>query len=82
MKAIIALVALLAVVGTAQAEQDQESIKRHAGQQQLSKRPYAAPVEKTDVLEGTVIDKKEVEKPKKINAFMLDRRPYVEKAGD
>ena len=82
MKTLISLAVLLAVVGTAQAELDHDGIKQPAAtHQNLSKRPYVAPVVKTESFEGTVV-KEEVEQPKKIRAFMLDRRPYMEKAAD
>jgi hypothetical protein len=84
MKTGILLAVLLAVVGVAQAEQDtsyHDGIKRPMAQQQLSKRPYAAPVAK-ETFDGAVVDKEVVEQPKKIRAFMLDRRPYMEKAAD
>lgn len=82
MKTLISIAVLLAVVGTAQAELDHDGIKQPTvGHQNLSKRPYAAPVAKTESFEGTVV-KEEVEQPKKIRAFMLDRRPYMEKAAD
>jgi hypothetical protein len=81
---ILVLATLLTVAGLAQAEHDtayHDGFKPHAGQQNLSKRPYAAPVVKTESFEGTVV-KEEVEQPKKIRTFMLDRRPYMEKAAD
>lgn len=81
MKTLISLAVLLAVVGTAQAELDHDGIKQPAGQQNLSKRPYAAPVVKSESFEGAVV-KEEVEQPKKLRTFMLDRRPYMEKAAD
>ena len=82
MKTLISLAVLLAVVGTAQAELDHDGIKQPAAtHQNLSKRPYAAPVVKTESFEGAVV-KEEVEQPKKLRTFMLDRRPYMEKAAD
>ena len=84
MKTLISLAVLLATIGVAHAENDtayHDGFKPHAGQQQLSKRPYAAPVVKSESFEGAVV-KEEVEQPKKIRAFMLDRRPYMEKAAD
>jgi hypothetical protein len=82
MKALIALASLLAVVGVAQAELDHDGIKRHNSQQHLSKRPYAAPVADKEKFEGAVVDKEQVEQPKRLNLHMLDRRPYMEKAAD
>jgi hypothetical protein len=85
MKALISLAVLLAVVGVAQAEQDtsyHDGIKRPVGQQQLSKRPYAAPVVDKETFDGAVVDKEVVEQPKKLNLFMLDRRPYSQKAAE
>jgi hypothetical protein len=85
MKTLISLAVLLAVVGVAQAEQDtsyHDGVKRSVGQQQLSKRPYVTPVADKEKFEGAVVEKEAVEQPKKIRAFMLDRRPYMEKAAD
>ena len=85
MKTLISLAVLLAVVGVAQAEQDtayHDGIKRPAGQQQLSKRPYAAPVVEKETFEGAVVDKEVVEQPKRLNLHMLDRRPYSQKAAE
>jgi hypothetical protein len=84
MKTLISLAVLLAVVGVAQAEQDasyHDGIKRPVAQQQLSKRPYAAPVAK-ETFDGAVVDKEVVEQPKRLNLHMLDRRPYSQKAAD
>jgi len=84
MKTSILLAVLLAVVGVAQAEQDtsyHDGIKRPVGQQQLSKRSYAAPVAK-ETFDGAVVDKEVVEQPKRLNLHMLDRRPYSQKAVD
>lgn len=82
MKTLISIAVLLAVVGTAQAELDHDGIKQPAAtHQNLSKRPYVAPVVKVESFEGAVV-KEEVEQPKKLRTFMLDRRPYMEKAAD
>jgi hypothetical protein len=84
MKTLISLAVLLAVVGVAQAEHDasyHDGVKHPAGQHQLSKRPYAAPVAK-ETFDGAVIDKEVVEQPKRLNLHMLDRRPYSQKAVD
>jgi hypothetical protein len=85
MKTLISLAVLLAVVGLAQAEHDAsylDSVKSTVGQQQLSKRPYAASVADRETFEGAVIDKEAVEQPKRLNLHMLDRRPHMEKAAD
>ena len=86
MKAGSLLLALLAgAVGVAQADHDtsyHDGIKHPTGQQQLSKRPYVAPVEKTDTLEGAAITKEDKAEEAKNNVhkplrlFFLDRRPY------
>lgn len=83
------LVTLLGVFGVAQAEHDSsyhDGFKRPAVQQQLSKRPYVAPAEKSDVLEGNVVEEtKSVENEKHIkllNLHQLGRRPHVEKSTD
>jgi hypothetical protein len=87
MKTLISVAVLLAVAGLAQADSYNETdyhdgIKRPAAtHQNLSRKPYAAPVVKTESFEGAVV-KEEVEQPKKIRAFMLDRRPYSQKAAD
>jgi hypothetical protein len=78
MKAGILLAVLLAVAGVAPAEEvKQNTVSQH----QLSKRPYAAPVAK-ETFDGAVVDKEAVEQHKKLNVFMLDRRPYMKKAAD
>ena len=82
MKTLISLALLLSVVGVAQAELDHDGIKQPLSQQQLSKRPYVAPVVVVkETFDGAVVDK-EVEQPKKLRLHMLDRRPYMEKASD
>jgi hypothetical protein len=83
---ILVLAALLATAGLAQATEfgpeDHDGMKRPAASHQnLAKRPYAAPVVKTESFEGAVV-KEEVEKPKQLNLHMLGRRPYSEKAAD
>ena len=79
------LIALLGVLNVAQAEHD-NGVKHSVGQQQLSKRPYTAPVEKSDVVEGNVVEEtKSVEYEKHIkllNLHQLGRRPHVEKSTD
>jgi len=40
-----------------------------------------APVAK-ETFEGAVVDKGVVEQLKRLNLYMLDRRPYMEKAAD
>jgi hypothetical protein len=88
MKTLISLAVLLAVVGVAQADSYHETdyhdgIKRPAAtHQNLSRKPYAAPVVKTETFDGAVVDKEVVEQPKRLNLHMLDRRPYMEKAAD
>jgi hypothetical protein len=83
MKTLITLAILLSLVGVAQAELDHDGIKRQHGHQQLSKRPYVAPVVVVkETFDGAVVEKEEVEQPKKLRLHMLDRRPYMEKASD
>ena len=83
MKAGILLALLLVVSGLAQAELDHDGIRQQQhSQQNLSKRPYAAPVVDKEKFEGAVVDKEQVEKPKQLNLHMLGRRPYSEKAAD
>jgi predicted ATPase len=78
MKSIL-LAVLLTVAGVAVAEEVKQNT---VSQQQLSKRPYAAPVVDKETFDGAVVDKEVVEQPKKLNVFMLDRRPYSVKAAD
>jgi hypothetical protein len=78
MKSIL-LAVLLAVADIAVAEEVKQNT---VNQQQLSKRPYAAPAADKETFDGAVVDKEVVEQPKKLNVFMLDRRPYSQKAAD
>jgi predicted ATPase len=79
MKTGILLAVLLAVAGIAVAEEVKQNT---LNQQQLSKRPYAAPVVDKETFDGAVVDKEVAEQPKKLNVFMLDRRPFAVKAAD
>ena len=70
---------MLGVVGVAQADEPTNV----ANQQQLSKRPYAAPVkeekfEGASVKEEVVVDKKH----QTLRLHMLGKLPYMEKATD
>lgn len=81
---MLVLATLLAVAGLAQADhgpEDHNGINSPGANQHLSKRPYAAPVAKTEIFEGAVVENK-VEQPKKLRLHMFDRRPYMEKAAD
>lgn len=86
MKTLILLAGLLAVVGVAQAELDHDGITRPVVQQQLSKRPYVAPVERSvEKYEGAVVDQNQEAVEKKSRNLQLhrfDRRPYMEKSAD
>ena len=70
---------LLAVASIASAEEVKQNTNT---QQQLSKRPYAAPAVDKETFDGAVVDKKEVEKPTHLNLHMLGKRPFMEKATD
>jgi hypothetical protein len=76
----LAIVLMSLFTLSAQAELDHDGIKKHTTQQQLSKRPYSAPVAKETFDGAAVVVDKEVDQPKKLNLHMLDRRPYVQKA--
>jgi hypothetical protein len=77
----IVLAVSLGVAGLAWAEvsEQQSNINQ---QQQLSKRPYAAPVVDKETVNSEVVDKKEVEKNKHLNLHMLSRRPYMKKSAN
>jgi hypothetical protein len=82
MKSFILLTTLLAVMGIASADEVKQNTVH---QQQLSKRPYAAPVEKVDVLEGNVEETKSIDSEKRyktLHLHQLGRRPYAEKNTD
>jgi hypothetical protein len=86
MKTLISVAVLLAVAGLAQADayhntEYHDGIARPKAHHDLARKPYTAPVVKTESFEGAVV-KEEVEQPKKLNVFMLDRRPYSQKAAD
>ena len=81
---ILVLAALLALAGLAQAELDHDGIKQPAAQQNLSKRPYAAPVKDKEVLEGASVTEEVVvdKKHQPLRLHMLGKLPYMEKATD
>ena len=71
---------MLGFVGVAQAD-EQTNV---ANQQQLSKRPYAAPV-KEEKFEGAIVTEEVVVVDKKhqpLRLHMLGKLPYMEKATD
>ena len=87
MKKLVLLAVLLSAVGVAQAEYDtsyHDGVKHQTGKQQLSKRPYAAPVENKEVLEGASVTEEVVvdKKHQPLRLHMLGKLPYMEKAKD
>jgi hypothetical protein len=81
MKTLLAITSLLFFVGVAQAEfsaENNDGIKRNHVNQQLSKRPYVAPVENTsEKFEGSVVTEEvELKKHKPLNLHQLGRRAY------
>jgi hypothetical protein len=76
---VLSAVVLLVVAGIVSADEVKQNINT---QQQLSKRPYAAPVVDKETVNSEVVDKKEVEKNKHLNLHMLSRRPYMKKSAN
>lgn len=78
------LASLLVSAGLVQANDDvhQNNTVNH---QQLSKRPYAAPVDRSEKFEGNTANENLVEQDKKyktLNLHMLGKRPWSEKTAD
>lgn len=83
------LVTLLSTAGLVYAEHDSsyhDGVNRPSTvNQNLSRRPYSAPVEKSDVIEGntaTEDSEKQARHQKTLNLHMLGKRPYAEKNTD
>ena len=78
------LVTLLSTTISVYAEDDVQQ-KNIVNQQQLSKRPYSAPVNKAEEYEGNTVDEDSVKQDrvqKTLNLHMLSKRPWVDKASD
>ena len=78
------LVALFSTTISVYAEDDVQQ-KNIVNQQQLSKRPYSAPVNKAEEYEGNTVDEGSVKQDrvqKTLNLHMLSKRPWVDKASD
>ena len=81
----ILLVVSLSVTGLAWADHTEDHEKSNTNQQQLSRRPYSAPVTKSESFEGAVIEEtnsKAEKNYKSLQLHMLGKRPYAEKSAD
>jgi hypothetical protein len=82
----IVLAVSLGVAGLAWADHTEDHEKSNTNQQQLSRRPYSAPVEKGTTYEGNaVLEETDVRAEKNYKALqlhMLGKRPYAEKGTD
>lgn len=79
------LVALFSTTISVYAEDDVQQKNIVNQQQQLSKRPYSAPVNKAEEYEGNTVDEDSVKQDrvqKTLNLHMLSKRPWVDKASD
>jgi len=59
--------------------------KSNTNQQQLSRRPFSAPVTKSESLEGAVVEETNIKAEKNyktLQLHMLGKRPYAEKSSD
>lgn len=78
------LVTLLSTTISVYAEDDVQQ-KNIVNQQQLSKRPYSAPVNKAEEYEGNTVDEDSVKQDrvqKTLNLHMLSKRPWVDNRTD
>ena len=78
------LVTLLSTTIPVYAEDDVQQ-KNIVNQQQLSKRPYSAPVNKAEEYEGNTVDEDSVKHDriqKTLNLHMLGKRPWVDNRTD
>ena len=82
----IVLAVSLGVAGLAWADHTEDHEKSNTNQQQLSRRPYSAPVEKDTTYEGDKINQETNARAEKnyktLQLHMLGRRPYAEKSAD
>ena len=86
MKASSILLAVsLSVTGLAWADHTEDHENANTNQQQLSRRPFSAPVTKSESFEGAVIEETNVRSEKNyktLQLHMLGKRPYAEKSSD
>ena len=86
MKASSILLAVsLSVTGLAWADHTEDHQNSNTNQQQLSRRPFSAPVTKSESFEGAVIEETNVRSEKNyktLQLHMLGKRPYAEKSSD
>lgn len=86
MKASSILLAVsLSVTGLAWADHTEDHEKSNTNQQQLSRRPFSAPVTKSESFEGAVVEEtnsKAEKNYKNLQLHMLGKRPYAEKSSD
>ena len=86
MKASSLLLAVaLSTAGLAWADHTEDHEKSNTNQQQLSRRPFSAPVTKSESFEGAVVEETNVKADKNYKSLqlhMLGKRPYAEKSAD
>ena len=86
MKASSILLAVsLSVTGLAWADHTEDHQNSNTNQQQLSRRPFSAPVTKSESFEGAVIEETNVRSEKNyktLQLHMLGKRPYAGKSAD
>ena len=81
----ILLAVSLSVTGLAWADHTEDHEKSNTNQQQLSRRPFSAPVTKSESFEGAVVEEtnsKAEKNYKTLQLHMLGKRPYAEKSSD
>jgi len=80
------LVAVLSTAGLAWADHTEDHEKSNTNSQQLSRRPYSAPAEKSTTYEGNAVleetDVRADKNYKTLQLHMLGKRPYAEKSAD
>ena len=86
MKASSILLAVsLSVTGLAWADHTEDHQNSNTNQQNFSRRPYSAPVTKSESFEGAVVEETNVKAEKNyktLQLHMLGKRPYAEKSSD
>ena len=86
MKASSILLAVsLSVTGLAWADHTEDHENANTNQQQLSRRPFSAPVTKSESFEGAVVEETNVKAEKNyktLQLHMLGKRPYAGKSAD
>jgi len=82
----IAVAVALSVAGLAWADHTEDHENANTNSQQLSRRPYSAPVEKSTVLEDNAALEKNNDRAEKnyktLQLHMLSKRPYAAKGTD